>query len=26
VRYYVPQLCPPKRQQVWDLLLPREAG
>lgn len=25
-RYYVPQLCPPKRQQVWDLLLPREAG
>lgn len=25
-RYYVPQLCPPKRQQVWDLLLLREAG
>lgn len=25
-RYYVPQLCPPKQQQVWDLLLPREAG
>lgn len=26
VRYYVPQLCPPKKQQIWDLLLSREAG
>lgn len=26
VRYYVPQVCPPKREQVWDLMLPREAG
>jgi hypothetical protein len=26
VRYYVPQLCPQKKEQVWGVLGPREAG
>lgn len=26
VRYYVPQICPDKQQQIWSLLLPQQAG
>jgi hypothetical protein len=26
VRYYVPQICPDKQQQIWSLLLPPQAG
>lgn len=26
VRYYVPQVCSPKQEEIWNLLLPQEAG
>jgi len=26
VRYYVPQVCPPKQELIWGLLLPPQAG